>query len=275
MNLYNLSLYTAAMVKLQPQTIVQSLMGKIQEHLNTEEDVSDWDMRLLQREADALAKVDPAAASVCRSALAVLQWDIDKVDYWINNSIKLDPSSAVFLNASVTSRLIGKIQQSADYAERAIELDPLNVPIVHSACDGLIFDGRYSRCLELINKIVGGSTKLKRIEDDVKDCLNEISRCGTDENKIQYQLRIVSDLATEQMVRIVALETKAIDDPEGYSTYRVRVRFVGGIEKELELEDALAVRLSSIDGWDPLSLNVEFKYLTKDELHARGSAYIS
>jgi hypothetical protein len=262
------------MASLQPLTIGNSLVAKIQALYDRKAEATEWELRSLSSEAEKLAKVSPVEASIVKAGIAVLKWDHEQVCYWASNAVRLDPNIETKLNASMLLRLIGDTLGAADYAEQAISLAPNNVEKIVLGADAFIFDGRLQSCLSILRSLPAGIDVVERAIGEIQSHVISIQKSGVTEQQVQAQLRIATRLATSRKVRILGLQMFGSTDPlDGIHSFVIEVVFLGSLQEELELEDALAEELSKIENWEPSRLSIEFKYQKEDELHTEGSVY--
>lgn len=274
MNHIQRALYTFRMASLQPLTIGNSLVAKIQALYDRKAEATEWELRSLSSEAEKLAKVSPVEASIVKAGIAVLKWDHEQVCYWASNAVRLDPNIETKLNASMLLRLIGDTLGAADYAEQAISLAPNNVEKIVLGADAFIFDGRLQSCLSILRSLPAGIDVVERAIGEIQSHVISIQKSGVTEQQVQAQLRIATRLATSRKVRILGLQMFGSTDPlDGIHSFVIEVVFLGSLQEELELEDALAEELSKIENWEPSRLSIEFKYQKEDELHTEGSVY--
>lgn len=253
-----------------PQKNSNVLFDKIHYYVESQDEPSEFDLRRLWSEAEKLSNADVAAASIVKAAICVFRRQKDEVYYWNNNAIKNNNSTATLLNAAVNLRLFGDFGEAANLAMRAMEIAPQDVQVVMLGGEALALAGRLSdgiKAFEALGQITD------EVQDDLqhlKSRLHDLEIAGVTELQLQREVTLANEVAMDNKIRIARVDTQTCEFSNDPPQVFVSMRFKGDVNNELDLEEKLAVRLSELENWDPLKLNVEFKYISPNELLKSG-----
>lgn len=258
-----------------PKKISDSLFDRIQYFLESQNEPVEFELRHLWAEAEKLANADVSQASIVKAAVCVFRNKQDDVYYWNENALKNNASTTTLLNAAVNLRLLGQFGEAAKLAMRALEIAPQNPSVVLLGCEALALSGRLSdgiKAFESMNEITG------EVQEDLQELQNrlrDLELAGVTEQQLQREIALANQVAMENGIRLSRVDTQTYQTHDDPIQVIVGMRFKGDIHREIELEEKLASKLSELEDWDPLKLNVEFRYLKPHELHQPGLTVVS
>lgn len=262
-------------MSVMPQKNSDVLFDKIHYFLQSQNEPSEFELRRLWSEAEKLANADVAAASIVKAAVCVFRNETDQVYYWNENAIRNNSSPTTLLNAAVNLRLLGQFGEAADLVMRAIEVAPQDAKVVAIGSEALALSGRLGDGIKALESLSQITDEAQEELLDMKNRLHDLGLAGVDEAQLQKEIAVANQLAMENGIRLSRVDTLTCQYPDDPVQIFVSLRFKGDIRREIELENKLAIRLSELKAWDPLKLNVEFKYLKPHELLQPGLAVVS
>ncbi|WP_312426372.1 hypothetical protein [Comamonas jiangduensis] len=259
---------TFYMIQARPQTIGTALFDEVQLYVDHPEQISDLNLRRLEREANKLAKADAATASTIKAAIAALRWDTDAVEYWTANALRLERSYNVLANGSINKGLICDLRDAADLAYEAMQLVGNDSEVALRTCHTLMLDARFDETLILASKFLGVNEDFEDIVIHAKSALTNLEYLGIDPEEVKRQVEMAGLVAKEHQVRIAGIEAYGIDDFEDGGRFVASIHIEGDIHKEIALDAAFVEKFIDDSNWNPMKLSVEFHYLTQDELQS-------
>lgn len=256
----------------QPQTTGNALIEKAQSYVDNPDQVSEFELKRLEKEADQLAKVDAATASTVKAAIAVCRWQPEEVEYWTNNALKNKRSFVTLANAAVNYRLTGNLSKSVELTTESYRMVAGDPESAENAFRSLLQTGRYQQALDLVQDLVNKPDSLLKAIKAAEYTLQTLKDLGIDPDEVVRKIEIGARVAMEQHARIESISMHPINDHEDGMRLVAALNFPGDIQKEIALEDALVAKFYDDETWDPMKFNVEFHYMTNDELLTHRSA---
>lgn len=256
------------MAQAQRLTTSNALFDQVQSFVDHPEQATEFGLLRIEREADRLASVDAADASLIKAAVAALRWDKQGVDYWVDNALRLSRSAQNLINSAVSKGLVGDFRVGADFALEAFTKQSNDLDAAVRACGALVFSARYEEAIVIAEKFKGASKEFESLFTQATVALNSIKKIGLELNEVRRQVEIGVCTASEMRVRVKSVEAFPVNDFEDGDRLVVGINFQGDIQKELALDEALVVKFLDDPKWDPMKLSIEFHHLTDDELQA-------
>lgn len=252
----------------RPQTIAGTLLNEVQVYVDHPEQVTEFGLRKLEREADRLLKADAATGSTVKAAIAAFRWDAEAVEYWTDRALRLGRSYSVLANGAINKGLVGQVREAADLAVEAMQYANNDADAALRTCHTLMFDARFEEALSLSDKFSRCTEELEKLALHAESALESLTLLGIDQAEVRHQVEIGALVAKDHQVRITAIEAFGVDDFEDGGRFVASLHVVGDIHTEIAMDEALAEKFLDDPNWDPMRLSVEFHYLTPDELQS-------
>lgn len=231
---------------------------------------SVFDLRRLEREVDALARVDAATAFEVRSSIAALCWDAEGVRREVRNFLHLDSSTRALLNSAVTFNWINDVESALEHARRAWLLAPKNGEVAADYFSMIVRNGRIQEAsrslaqLGLPASLADRARSTERIAQTMDDL-------GLTDERVHAEILAAFDVMKARRIRAVDADFGTQRDPEsGVFSLIAVVTFNGDFDDEAELVDDLAAVLMDKPHWDPTEFAILLRPLVahSDVLHA-------
>lgn len=257
------------MAQAQRLTTSNALFDQVQSFVDHPEQATEFGLLRIEREADRLASVDAADASLIKAAIAALRWDKQGVDYWVDNALRLSRSPQNLINSAVSKGLVCDFRAGADLAVEAFTKQSNDLDAAIRACEALFLNARYEEAIVIAEKFGNASKEFEDLFRQATAALSSIKEIGLELNEVQRQLEIGVRTASEMRVRVKSVEAFTVRDFDDGDRLVVRINVKGDINIEIALDEALVIKFLDDPKWDPMKLSIEFQYLTGNELQAK------
>lgn len=254
------------MIQARPQTISNALFDEVQLYVDHPDQVTDFGLRKLEREADKLAKVDAATASTIKASIAAFRWDSEQVDYWTKNALRLNQNFLILANSAINKGLVGEYSEAADLILKSLDFAKTDAEAALSACHGLMFDARFEDVLCISKIFLNHSEEFKEVFEECEEAIKALNELGITRSEIRQRMNVGFLVAKDLKSRIRAVETFSTFDFQDGLSFTVALVVRGDVHKEIALDEALVEKFLDDDTWNPMKLSVEFRYMTSDEL---------
>jgi hypothetical protein len=249
-----------------PLTIANDLLSKID--LFRQDDLTQDAIALkrLELEADSLAKVDVVSGSIAKAGIAALQWDIESVQYWVNNALKQSNEVSAYWNAAATYQSVNRLDLVLDVILQLHARFPADQKIVKFVITSLFALGKFDQ-VDLVKKenlhqdaeLYAGLFLADQI---VKFAQQNKLEIETIQRECASAIKVLSD----NKKRLRTTEAEIFNDPEGSDSLVIRFGFIGDIHDEIRLESELAQILADHEKWQPRLLSTELFYMKEEDV---------
>lgn len=250
----------------QPKTIATDLFDKLENWIVNGLHPTTFELKKLEREADALMRVAADEASIVKAGLAAIVWDVDKALYFVDNACRLDPSESTLLNSALTCRFMNLYPEAIAYGRRALAIAPNSSKAASHTLEYLMGCGDLEGARQLLAPF---EQRGQHVSSDI-EALRQISEFievnGVSESHLKAELEIAIAVLTAHKIRASGMQWSRENDPDGGDTYVITMYFKGDLSTELELESELAQKFADLENWNPNLLSIEFRYELTDDL---------
>jgi hypothetical protein len=244
-----------------PQTVADNLFEDIEQWIDLDETPDELSLQKLERLASALAKVEPALASIAKSAIAVIRWDFEQADRWAKNAMLLDSSPIILLNVALTYKLLNRLDLAADVGRVLYSKAPKDADVVNAALGYLTWGGHLHDVNRICAEAQGNGVALLADNEDMTaytDCMGEL---GISTERLIFEVNAAYQVLAENKKRVRGVKFEEFVDHDSNSSLVLMFGFNGDIGDEMRLESELAKKLVEVDGWNPEILSTEFEYV--------------
>jgi hypothetical protein len=248
----------------RPATAEKDLFSRLQLFLRGNHELTKFDVRRLEADAHALKNAEPAQAFIALSAIAALKWDFAAAQYWAEQAVKIRNDQATWGNASLVFRYLNRCDVAADYAQRGVQLAPLDMEVADDASGILAADGRLADAQRLIDEYQVRSGKQGTFEIQPAVFVAGMAHLGIDESQLQRELRAAMEVLTEEQIRHIGVTYQSEPEPDGGVMISVFLEFGGTHEDEIRLESKLARVFADMEEWNPCKLSVALQHQSID-----------
>lgn len=138
------------MSKPQPKSKAEELLDKILA-LSLEERKNAFTLKLLAKEAQSIASVDPVVSYRCMGVISVFENKPDDAKRLFTNAIKISQGNSIPLqNYSVMLGQMGFYRESLQYADKAYKLNKSDLDNLETALFANFLNGEFDATHELI-----------------------------------------------------------------------------------------------------------------------------
>ena len=242
-----------------PHTVANALFDRLESLFRADEIPDESTLRQLEREADTLAKVDTASASMVKAGIAALRWDADDAHYWIDNALRINPSVEMHRNAAVTYDRVVQLECSAQVCKKMVNLFPRNTDILNFAIRCFFYNGQLHRVVALHENAVKNGMVNPKITSYFARA-QAIKRLGVEQERLQFEIAAAYDVLRQNQKRVRRWEIKAEKAPDGSESGVLAIYFIGTLKEEMVMELQLAQVFASKPDWNPSLMSIELHY---------------
>ena len=246
-----------------PQTVADNLFEDIEQWIDLDETPDELSLQKLERLASALAKVEPALASIAKSAIAVIRWDFEEADRWAKNAMLLDSSPIMLLNVALTYKLLNRLDLAADVGRVLYSKAPKDADVVNAALGYLTWGGYLHDVNRICAEAQGNGVALLADNEDMTAYTNCMGELG---------------ISTERLIfEVNALYTHIVKDPRhkdvvvlAYEEITER-RFGGWTMGQVRLDKlnpSIVLKYSETPELDPYGVSGSVSFALLEELMA-------
>lgn len=242
------------------KTVAHELFTQL-ENLFASDDMPDvFTLTKLQRDANALEKVDAATASLVRGGIAALNWDFSETERWVQNSIRLDGSVDNWLNVGLTYKQVNRLDLTAECALRGYAMAPKNQNVVASVLESLCICGRFTEAEGIYQQAIADDVALDSEIMVPSMHLRHMAELGIEPDRVTFEIMAAHHVLAIGRKRSRAIEVGIFTDHDGSDSMLIQLGFFGTLDDELRMESALAQLLGERPGWNPCLLSTELQY---------------
>lgn len=242
-----------------PQTVANALFDRLESLFRADDVPDESTLRQLEREADTLAKVDTASASMVKAGIAALRWDADDAHYWIDNALRLNPSVEMHRNAAVTYDRVVQFEHSSQVCKKMVNLFPRNADMLNFAVRCFFYNGQFHRVTALHENAVKNGIVNPKIASYFARS-QAIKRLGVAQERLQFEIAAAYDVLRQNQKRVRRWEVKAEKAPDGSESGVFAIYFLGTLKEEMVMELQLAQIFAGEPNWNPSLMSVELHY---------------
>lgn len=247
------------MTTTRPATVSSELLDRLRRFL-LDAEPTEFEVRKLERDAEALSNASAVEASVARAGIAALRWDLTGVERWAKNALALDPRGhATLHNVALSFRMINRPDLGKASAEHAVIHAPLDFDVVDHAIGFFCSDGDLDRAVELERDYYQRAGTHRAVTVSAGQFASVLRDAGIPQARLRFELRAALDVLTEAKRRYKRIGFSIDREPDGQESVVVGVGFRGSFDEEMEFEAALAAKLASDGDWQPSRLAVELQ----------------
>lgn len=229
-----------------------------------------FDLKRLEREVDALARVDAATAFEVRSSIAALCWDVDGVRREVRNLLHLDSSTRALLNSAVTFNWINEVESALEHARRAWLIAPKNEEVAADYFSMIVRNGRIREASRSLAELgmPASMTDRARSTERIAQTMDDL---GLTDERVHAELLAAFDIMKDRRIRAVDTDFGTQRDPESGAISLIAIMtFHGDFDDEAEIVNDLAAVMMDNPSWDPTEFAILFSPLVakSDVLHA-------
>ena len=242
----------------KPQTFGNQLFDSIDRYLQSGTVPGEFERKRLGREAGKLAAVDPEEGLIAAALLAALDWDLPALHREVARACQGRPTPTTLLNAALACRLVNDFDTAQEYARRALEAAPANKQVRQTYFLLLLHSGAVH---EAVRFAAEGDVDSPSDVITAPRIAHYFDMLGITSERVRSEIKHAFATLTERHFRQRSTNFGVVHDPDGQISVVALVEFNrGGIEDEIDLDEALAERLHKMPQWDPQQLAIEFQY---------------
>lgn len=260
------------MTILRPQTTSNQLLEEIERLSNVNGPTDELALRRLDRAADRLIGTNAAQGYGAKAAIAALRRDTAATQRFASLAVQNAPSNyAVLVNAAVSLRLAGALEDGIDYLRRALVLSPSDTRMTRDLCRWLLEAGRLDEAEQFAQRAKKAGAQLQDSElQHLRDQAAMMARLRVKPEQLAREVVLTQNVLRAHGLRPLGLEYSEVQDPDTGAPCMVHVLgFKGEVGQAIEMENELAEALGEYDDWDPLRLNMQYRAVPDGIWHER------
>lgn len=250
----------------QLQTIGNKLFSQVSAMMRAE-NVSEWELATIEREAKKLSDVEPGQGWIIRSAVAALKWDVEGAERFSTRAITHDPSAETFINAAVTMGYLNRPDLAKKFAEQA----KAKYGLTSKIADRVLSTNLATADIDIVTEAFNKASAQDQSNPGFL-CVNEAVAAmrvlSIEPSRLKGELSAAYEVLTLRKLRSFGIaanvELDQYDEPESVT---ITIFFLGQENEQLSIQGDLAVQLLEQPDWDPRTLCVTFRPSPTSNVH--------